>query len=426
MRIGIKRSAAAVWHGGIFHYESVFLDALCEIAKNFPEEMALVAYNPDDFVRFALTGDLQYRGLPIQPLYAAPETPQQRPLDFYLAQKPVAAPPQDPNNVKFDAAAEAAFRNAGIDLLLLLSPVYQAFSYRIPFVMPIFDLNHKIHPEFPEVSAFGETQNRDYLYINGCRFATFVLVDSEVGKSDVLRFYGEFIDEDRIRVLPYYAPIVRKPMPSADDIGRVRKKYNLPARYFFYPAQFWRHKNHELIVRALRLITDETGEIVPVVFCGSYADYFRAQNVTELDALAKEFGVSDRIRYLGIVPDEDMGALYSLSTGLVMPTFFGPTNIPPLEAWHFGRAVIGSDIPGMRAQIGDAGLLVDPRSAPDLAGAMMKLWRDEALGAELVERGRRRLSSRTWDSFVQDVAAIIAEACECVRSGRTPRYPGPI
>jgi glycosyltransferase involved in cell wall biosynthesis len=421
MRVGISRSLTSMANGGIFQYETVFLDVLGEIAPHFPEELVFISSRPDDLVALSRAGGLSYRGLPIQPLYPPP--PSQHPPEFYIGQRPPNIPRQDPNIVQFDEGAYKLFRAAGIDLVLLLSPHALFFTCRLPFIMPIYDLNHRLQPEFPEVSAFGEGDLRDYLYTNVCRFATFVLVDSEVGKSDVLRFYGDFIDEDRIRILPYYPPIMRKAMPGPEDLARVRARYSLPARYFFYPAQFWRHKNHALILRAIRAIADEAGAVVPVVFCGSYPDYHRALNFKELEALAKEIKVADRVRYLGLVPEEDMAALYSMSVGLVMPTFFGPTNIPPLEAWNFGRPVIASDIPGMREQIGDAGLLVDPRSAPDLAQAMLKLWRDEALGVDLAKRGRQRLSTYKRDSFVERVSEIILEACERVRTGRTPRYP---
>lgn len=424
MRIGVNRSSLSNWFGGVFHYESIFTDALGQIAKNFPEEIVYLSYQPDDIISLANAGEIKYRGLTIQPLYAPLQIPKQEPPEFYFAgRQPVARPPLDLNTFTPDTAAESAFRSAGIDFLLLLSPFLQAFSLRLPFIMPIFDLNHKLQPEFPEVSSFGEINIRDHMYVNTCRYATFILVDSDVGKADVLRFYGDYIDEDRIRVLPYYPPNERKALPTPNDLTRVRAKYSLPARYFFYPAQFWRHKNHELIIRAVRAIADSTGEVVPVVFCGSYADYHRARNFKQLETLTKELGITDRVGYLGFVPEEDMAALYAMSVGLVMPTFFGPTNIPPLEAWHYGRPVITSDIRGVREQIGDAGLLVNPRSETDLADAMLKLWRDEALCVELTKRGQRHLSSYGWDDYVKRIAAIIAEACDRVRTGNTPVYP---
>jgi glycosyltransferase involved in cell wall biosynthesis len=422
MRIGIYRSASSIWYGGIFHYESVFVDALAQVAKNFPEELAVVASGPGDVARLAAEGGMSYRGLPVRPIYPAIPATQEAP-DAYIAQRPTSPPPLDPTKINFNAAAEDAFRKAGIDLLLLLSPFFHAFACRMPFVMPIFDLNHKLQPEFPEVSDFGETNSRDYLYINTCRFATFVLVDSEIGKADVLRFYGDVIDENRIRILPYFPPIMHNATPTSEDLARVKAKYRLPDRFFFYPAQFWRHKNHQLILRAIRLIADQTGDVVPVVFCGSYANYVRALNFKELAALAQELGVADRVSYLGVVPDEDMAALHTLSLALVMPTFFGPTNIPPLEAWHYGRPVIVSNILGMQEQTGDAGLLVDPRSAPDLAAAMLKFWRDDALRAQLAERGRQRLATYSWDRFIEKISVILLEACERVRTERTPDYP---
>jgi glycosyltransferase involved in cell wall biosynthesis len=421
MRIGIARSLADSTSGGVFQYEMVLLQALSEIATESPHELVYLCYHANDVSILAKTGGLNYHNLPIVPL-GIPLL-EQKPPDAYLIEKPPTPPPRDPRNIIFNESGANLMRGAGVEIVLLLSPNLEGFSYRLPFVVPVFDLNHRLQPQFPEVSAFGEFNKREYYYINTCRFATLVLVDSETGKSDLLRFYGDHIDEDRVRILQYYPPINRRPFPEADDLVRVREKYKLPSRYFFYPAQFWPHKNHIQIVHAIKLIADQTGQRIPVVFCGAYWYYTMAVHFKELMEAAQKMGVADRISYLGPVPDADMGALYSLSAGLVMPTFFGPTNIPPLEAWHFGRPVITSDIRGVREQIGDAGLLVDPRSPQALAEAMQRIWRDEALCNELAARGRQRLASFSWRSFVDKLTAIMNDACERVRAGRTPRFP---
>ncbi len=421
MRIGVARSLTDSVSGGVFQYEKVFLEALGELARRYPEELTYLCYNPAELSTLAISGGLSYRGLPILPL-SKPE-PKQAPPETYLAQKPPTLPPLDPNDPKFNYAGAELMRQNRVELLMLASPNLPGFTFRVPFVVPIFDLNHRLQPEFPEVSGFGETQAREHYYINSCRFAVLVLTDSEVGKEHVLRFYGDFIEADRIRVLPYYPPVKDRPPPTARDFARVRAKYNLPDRYFFYPAQFWPHKNHTLIVQAIKLIADETGERIPVVLCGAYWTYIMAGNFKEIMAQAAKLGVGDCVRYLGSVSDDDMAALYVLSAGLVMPSFFGPTNIPPLEAWHLGRPVITSDIEGMREQMGDAALLVDPRSPQSLAAAMKRLWHDQALSAQLVERGSKRIASYSWSTFVDNVGSILDDACERVRSGRTPRYP---
>ncbi len=419
MRIAVLPDALKTLDGG-FHYELVFLNALSEIAAAFPAEFVCLTTPETNLASLAGAEGLNYRNLPIRALEKT--VIPQGPPESYFHIKP-QYPELDPNVFYVERDKAIALRNAGIDLILQLGPYARPFAAMIPFIMTIYDLNHRLHPEFPEVSASGEFKQREYLYTNTCRYATFVLVDSEVGKADVLRFYSNVIDEDRIRVLPYYPPLELRAAPSQRDLARVAAAYNLPKRYFFYPAQFWRHKNHSLILRAIRLIADETGEKVPVVFCGAYGDYFRATNFIAIGALAAQLGISDRVFYLGLVPSDDMAALYTLSAGLVMPTFFGPTNIPPLEAWCYGRPVITSDIRGMREQNGDASLLIDPHSPQDLARAMLHLWRDETLAVTLVERGRKRLASYSWNAFVEGVAAVMSEACERVRNGRTPKFP---
>jgi len=424
MRVGVLPYASGTIDGA-FHYEIVFLNALSEIAPRFPEEFVCLTSPENNLSSLARTGDLKYRGVPVCPLHQT--VIQQGPPEAYPMPPPLQAQQQIyPNALYCERENALALRRAGVDLVLQLSQQGlqgHAFASLLPFVTPIYDLNHRLQPEFPEVSAYGEYNAREYIFGNICRFATLVLVDSEVGKEDVLRFYGNLIDEDRIRVLPYYPPVSQKPMPGPDECARVAAKYRLPQRYFFYPAQFWRHKNHAAILHAVRIIADVAHEKVPVVFCGAYADHFRAANFIELRKLAGQLGVGGAVQYLGPVPDEDMAALYSLSIGLVMPTFFGPTNIPPLEAWHFARPVITSDIRGLREQNGDASLLVDPRSPDDLARAMLRLWGDPALCAELAERGRKRLAAYSWNSFVNGVSDIVSEGCERVRSGRSPQYP---
>jgi glycosyltransferase involved in cell wall biosynthesis len=418
MRIAIDRSSGGIADGGSFQYELVFLNALGEIATRFPAEFSFTVHPASNLFALSVPGGLNYRGLQMRPLFEP--VVQQHPPEAYATEPPPVPDALDPNKPIFDENVARAYRDAGIDFVLQLSPHYAPFVARTPFVVPIFDLNHRIQPEFPEVSAFGGIERREYIHINICRFATFVLVDSEVGKDDVLRFYGQYIGEDRIRVLPYYPPIAQTPPPNAGQLAAVAAKYGLPKRFFFYPAQFWRHKNHELILRAAKLLLDQ-GEVVPFVFCGAYSDYFRARNFIELRTLASQLRVP--IYYVGAVPAEDVAALYCLSAGLVMPTFFGPTNIPPLEAWHYGRPVIASNIRGMREQIGDAGLLVDPRSPADLASALLRLWKDDRLGAELAGRGKILLSAYSWPTYVESVVSLLTEACERVRAGSSPRFP---
>src|SRR3989475_11210275 len=116
--------------------------------------------------------------------------------------------------------------------------------------------------------------------------------------------------------------------------------------------------------------------------------------------LRSQLGLEGEIRYLGYAPDEDMSGLYAGAAALVMPTFFGPTNIPVLEAWAFGWRVLTSDIRGVREQVGDAALLADPTSVEAIAGGIRRLWTDREVGRALSDLGRRRLSAYTPEDYL--------------------------
>jgi len=315
------------------------------------------------------------------------------------------------------------FRDSGVELMLYPTHSLHPYEIGIPYVMAIHDLQHRLQPEFPEVSANGEWEWREYYFRNAIRHATLVLADSEVGKEDILTFYGPYgITPDRIRILPYLPASHLAVDISESGRQRVRTTYHLPERYLFYPAQFWPHKNHSRIVQALGMLKQEHRLKVPAVFCGSYSDEIRRRTFREVMSLSHQLGLDKEIRYIGHVPDEDMSALYAGAVALAMPTFFGPTNIPVLEAWAFGCPVLTSDIRGIREQVGDAAVLVNPRSVEAIADGIYRLWTDKNLGRMLGERGRQRLASYGPDDYRRRLIEILEEAKTRVRSEK-PRGP---
>lgn len=305
----------------------------------------------------------------------------------------------------------------GIDLVVYPFTSPLSFEAGTPYVLAVHDLMHRRHPEFPEFGG-AELAAREYLFGNGIEAAELILVDSEVGKEDVLEFYGDRISPERIAVLPFLpgTPTV----VTEEDRVRVRHERRLPARFLFYPAQFWPHKNHRLIVEALAELERSDGLGVELVLVGSTLGEVRERNHAELLARARELGVEGRLHQLGYVAAADVAGLYAEAVALVMPTFFGPTNIPVLEAWALDCPVITSDIPGVREQCGDAALLVDPGSVEALAAAIRQVWLDEELRTELARRGRERLGLYTRDDYGRRLGAVLDQAGALVRQSQEP------
>jgi glycosyltransferase involved in cell wall biosynthesis len=193
--------------------------------------------------------------------------------------------------------------------MLFPAPNSLGFETDIPYVMAIHDLQHRLQPEFPEVSADGEWERREHLFRNAARYATLLLADSEVGKEDILNFYADFgVSPDQVKVLPFLPACYLMPEISEDERTRVRNLHQLPERYLFYPAQFWPHKNHKRIVQALGVLKDR-GVRIDVVFCGSHQGKIRSEVFREVMTLASRAGIEKNVHYKGYVPDDDMSGL---------------------------------------------------------------------------------------------------------------------
>jgi glycosyltransferase involved in cell wall biosynthesis len=319
--------------------------------------------------------------------------------------------PPDLDVIQFRPRIGRWFRSCGVDLMLYPAPTSLSFEAGIPYVMAIHDVQHRLQPEFPEVSADGESQKREYLYRLGCRYAVLLLADSEVGREDILNFYGGYgVGPDQVRVLPYLPAFHQTVDVSDSERRRVRAFYKLAEQYLFYPAQFWPHKNHTRIIQALGLLKNDRGLKVSIVFCGSATDWIRTQALREIRSLSTRLGLQDQVHFIGYVPDEDMAGLYAEAAALIMPTFFGPTNIPILEAWAFSCPVLTSDIRGIREQAGDAAILVDPRSIEAIAEGIYRLCMDECLRHTLILEGRKRLAAYTPNDYLMRLMETLEEA----------------
>jgi glycosyltransferase involved in cell wall biosynthesis len=280
---------------------------------------------------------------------------------------------------------------------LWLFPAQDILSYQtpVPALVSVHDLMHRYERRFPEVSNHGRYAAREQRFGGIARYAAGIVVDSEIGRRQVLESYGA--DPGRVHCLPYIAPsYIYAPTPAGFD-----KRYTLPEKFAFYPAQFWEHKNHRRLVDAAASLRAEFPDI-HLVFSGSLTHGYRA-----LADHVRNAGMVSQVTFAGRVADADMPEFYCRARCMVMPTFFGPTNIPPLEAFALGCPAAVSGIYGMPEQAGGAALLFNPESQEDMARCLGRLWRDDALCADLRRKGLARAAAWNAEGFNARLRAII-------------------
>ena len=123
--------------------------------------------------------------------------------------------------------------------------------------------------------------------------------------------------------------------------------------------------------------------------------------------MTKKMNLENKVRFAGFVDDEELPFLYSQSIALVMPTYFGPTNIPPLEAFKINVPVLYSDLPGLRDQVGKAAMLIDLKKPESLASNLKKLLNSKKLKNYLTAQGRLRLKQLNSKNNTNNLKKII-------------------
>jgi glycosyltransferase involved in cell wall biosynthesis len=283
---------------------------------------------------------------------------------------------------------EIFFKENSIDLVYFLSPNGYARSLEeTNYITTVWDLCHRDDPEFPEVRWDRQFEARESNYKAILPRAVAVLVDSDLGKQNIVKRYG--LDDSRVHVMPFEASSASRTatLGYIDEPVDIKTKYRLNVPYIFYPAQFWAHKNHVYLLEGLKDLEVKYGIKIGVIFCGGDKG-----NKPYVAQYALNLGLSERVIFAGFVSDTEMVHLYKQSFALVMPTYFGPTNLPPLEAFELGLPVLYSDKAGLRDQVDGAGLLMDLKNPTSMAKHLFRLWSEPDLHVELVKAGYEKLT----------------------------------
>ena len=277
---------------------------------------------------------------------------------------------------------EAFLLNKGIDLVYFISPSRYALDLnQLNFIFTVWDLCHRDQIEFPEVKNNNEFENRELRLNYACKRAITIVTDCEYSKLNLSQKYN--IQLSRIRIIPFEPLVdIKNDLYSSDSLIDTIEKYKIKNKYIYYPAQFWPHKNHIYILKGLYLLEKKYNIVISAVFTGGDKGHKKF-----IVNYANKLGIQDRLIFTGFVSNKEIISHYKNSLALVMPTFFGPTNIPPLEAFKMGTPVIYSDLNGLRDQVGDAGLLIDLNNPNSLSEHLFKLLKDKNLRKNLVNKG---------------------------------------
>jgi glycosyltransferase involved in cell wall biosynthesis len=243
--------------------------------------------------------------------------------------------------------------------------------------------------------------NRIYLNTMMPRFlraADVVIAVSECSKRDAVRLYST--PAEKIHVIA--EGVEARFSPAADSqLEAIRQKHHLPKRFVLCVGTIEPRKNLPTLFEAMASRRERGLELWPLVIAGKPGWLYEPilRRIAELN-------LQDWTHMTGFFPDEDLPALYSAATVLAMPSRYEGFGLPVLEAMACGTPVVCSDTSSLPEVAGDAALLVPPEDVQGWAEAISRLWADDALRAQMRERGLAQAARFTWENAARQTAEI--------------------
>jgi glycosyltransferase involved in cell wall biosynthesis len=275
----------------------------------------------------------------------------------------------------------------------------------IPTLGWVGDFQHLHHPEF-----FSDTEikMRGASLSGLCRYASRVLVSSEYERRVLEERYPACAA--KARVLRFVA---RSPVdaPAAGGSGPP----DMGEKFFYLPNQFWVHKNHRVVIDALRLLKG-SGRPVRVLATGHTADYRHPDFFASVVSSIRKADLSELFSVLGVVPRSEVGRLMRDAVAVVNPSLYEGWSTTVEEAKSMGKQTILSDIPVHREQAPPDGLYFDSHKPAELAEVLWRAWSEFDPGQDRRRMQRARAEwPRRQAEFGRHYEALVMEVLDSRR-----------
>jgi glycosyltransferase involved in cell wall biosynthesis len=275
--------------------------------------------------------------------------------------------------------ARTLLRRHRIDVLYSPFGTLYFASNRIPTVAMIVDT---LHRDFPFSLPVQSREWREQQFPKLINWVDYFQVISQFTADWLKSLYNVPAEQIFITRLPIH--------------GRLKAPIARREHFFFYPANFWVHKNHEVLLVAYQIYLAKcaSGTRWDLVLTGHLDERARS-----LQRMAADLGIAAHVKFTGHVPESELARLYSTASCLVFPSLHEGFGIPIVEAMSFGLPIICGRDTSIPEIAGNAAFYAEMRSPSKLADALLTVAGNEVLRSELVMLGKERL--KTFDFSVE-------------------------
>ena len=302
----------------------------------------------------------------------------------------------------------------------ILSHVWFTYKGRIPFrvIGWIPDFQYLHLPEFfPGIDVNEETRNNQNIISQ----SEIVILSSHNALEDFKSIVAPEY-KSRGTVLQFVSQTSNIVSLKTISLQNMEKKYGFKGKFFFLPNQFWVHKNHMLVLQAIRLLKDRGVEIL--VLCTGTLKDMRVKNTKYIDDIydfVNNNNLQAQVKILGHIDYNEVLLMMKNSLAVINPSRFEGWSSSVEEAKSMGKQIILSDIGVHIEQNPLNGRYIDPDDAPGLSVILEEIWfaPTDISQKKVEEKARQLLHKRTVEfgsNYLKIIKDVEQRAKPCTNS----------
>lgn len=265
--------------------------------------------------------------------------------------------------------------------LLIMEP----HDMNIPTVVTIPDVQHIYYPQFFSHDVLNWRQEH---FPYTVKHADAIITLSSHAKQTIIQAYQA--DPRRVHPIWLDASQYFDQALLPEQVEAILNKYQLNAGFAFLPGNTWPHKNHLVVLQAAAYLKQTFGVTIQLVFTGN-----QDQQMPVLEQFIATHNLTEQVRFLGYIPQEDLPYIYQAAQFLIFPSLYEGFGIPLVEAMKTSTPILCSNATSIPEVAGEAALYFHPHDHVDLAHKILQM-QDDTIRLDLIEKGQARGTLFSW------------------------------